>query len=403
VSSLLFPALPGIGFDVVRNYQWKTAVQEAISGKQTAVGLRQYPLVHYELVINLMRHFLNPSELLQIQGLYNQMQGRADTFLYNDPDFNTVTLMPFAVPNGTATAFQTTATFQNTGGPGGAEIIQNFNGTPTYYLNRFGFNEQLAIGLKQNLLLQSQALDNASWTKTNVTITPNTVVAPDGTTTMDYIVESTSTNVQHIVSQSVTVPSGASIYTVSFFVKPNARNWVLLNIAEATGGTTVNAWFNISTGAIGTIQTGANWASASATITAVPDDAGVYRISLTATKTNAATVLTIGLYSSTGDTISTYTGTATTIATVAWGAQFENFNFASLYVPTTTAIVSQTDYTLGVTGIITTGFTPNANSLLSWSGSFYYRCRFDDDEVVWTKFMYSHWMVKKLGFTSVKL
>lgn len=135
MSALIFPTLPGLsGMEVTRNYDWKTAVQEAVSGKQTAVGLRQYPLVQYELVVNLLRHNQTPSELLQIQGLYNAMQARRDTFLYLDPEFNTITGSAgasqygvFGTGDGSTLIYQLLATFQNSGGPGGAEIIQNGN------------------------------------------------------------------------------------------------------------------------------------------------------------------------------------------------------------------------------------------------------------------------------------
>jgi hypothetical protein len=134
MSSLIFPALPGLsGLEVTRNYVWKTAVQEAISGKDTAVSLRQYPLVQYELVVNLLRHDAVPSELLQVQGLYNSLKGRGDTFLYNDPEFNSIsvaqapTLGVFGTGDGSTLIYQLLATFQNSGGPGGPELIQNGN------------------------------------------------------------------------------------------------------------------------------------------------------------------------------------------------------------------------------------------------------------------------------------
>lgn len=412
MSSFLFPTLPGIsGVDVTRNYVWKTAVQEAISGKTTAVSLRAYPLVHYELVANLLRNDQTPSELLQVQGLYNAVKGRGDTFLYSDPEFNTVSLMPFALTAGGAGAiYPTTATWQNASGPGGAELIQNFNGTPTYYLSRFGsgsvyFPELLKSIPRTNLILQSAALDNASWTKTNFTVNANTTVAPDSTTSMDSIVESTAASVQHFLTQTVSgLPAALIQYTWSIFVKPAARSWVMINMTENIGATAVNAWFNISTGAIGTLQLGANWAGASVAITAVPDDTGVYRISVTANTTNLATSITCGFFSTIADAATVYAGTTSTVATIGWGAQLEANGAPTMYLQTTTATVTVTDYSIDAVGNITIGADIPNNSTLLWSGSFYYRCRFDEDEVVWSKFMtVGLWTVKKLMFTSVKL
>ena len=54
--------------------------------------------------------------------------------------------------------------------------------TGTYYN---GYSSAVA---EQNLLLQSQTFDNASWTKgADVTITANGATAPDGTATADLI------------------------------------------------------------------------------------------------------------------------------------------------------------------------------------------------------------------------
>lgn len=162
MSSEIYPALTGLGFGVKRNYVWKSGVQEALSGKQSAISYRQYPLVHYELTYNLLDRTASPDDLQAIIGLFNQMKGRFDTFLFTDPDFNTIggggwtadsdsvtadssvtvdagsqpgQYGVFGIGDGTTVAFQLVATFQNYGGPGQPEIIQNLNGTPVLYDN----------------------------------------------------------------------------------------------------------------------------------------------------------------------------------------------------------------------------------------------------------------------------
>jgi uncharacterized protein (TIGR02217 family) len=67
--------------------------------------------------------------------LFNAVQGRYDSFLYQDPDFNAVTAQYFATGNGTAGPFQLVASYANSGGPTTYELIQNLNGTPTLYDN----------------------------------------------------------------------------------------------------------------------------------------------------------------------------------------------------------------------------------------------------------------------------
>ena len=69
------------------------------------------------------------------------MRGQYDTFLFTDPDFNTITAGNaaqygvFGTGDGSTLTFQLVATLQNSGGPGGPELIQNLNGTPVLYDN----------------------------------------------------------------------------------------------------------------------------------------------------------------------------------------------------------------------------------------------------------------------------
>ena len=141
MSSQIYPTLPGLDVNVKRSYVWKTGIQEALSGKQSAISYRQYPLIAYELTYNVLRRNVSPDEFQSIVGLYNDMKGRFDTFLFTDPDFNTITAANAAqygvigTGDGSTLIFQLIATLQNSGGPGGAEIIQNLNGTPVLYDN----------------------------------------------------------------------------------------------------------------------------------------------------------------------------------------------------------------------------------------------------------------------------
>lgn len=408
MSSLVYPALPGIMFNSVRAPEFNTGLQRALSTKESRIAYQAFPCMTWTLDYELLRDYVNPSDFKALFGVYMAVMGRWDSLLYSDPVFNSVSLMQFATTDGVTTVFQTTATYQNVGGPGAPELIQNFNGTPTYFVNRFGFPEQILAVSKTNQFLQSQAFDNASWTKANVTITPNTTLAPDITTTMDSVVESTATNVGHAVQQTLTVPSAVGTFTCSVYVKPSTRGWAFINLVENTAGSAANCWFNITTGVLGTAQiVGANWSNVSGTITAVPDDSGVFKITITGTKTNAATSITASIFSSTGDTISAYIGTVSTVAIILWGAQFEAGSVASFYLATTTAAVTNTDYTLGVTGIITLSAALAAGGGggwgLYWNGNFYYRVRFDDDSMDFSQFMNQFWETKKVKLKQVKL
>lgn len=128
MSSFVFPVLRGITYGTPRRPTWKTLIHEAVSGKDSSVGLQQYPVYEWEFDFELLDHSLATSELKKLEGLFNAVNGRYDTFLYTDPRFNTLVDEPFGTRDGTTTAYQIVAKFQNSGGPGAAEIIQNFNG-----------------------------------------------------------------------------------------------------------------------------------------------------------------------------------------------------------------------------------------------------------------------------------
>lgn len=131
MSNSVWPSnIPGLTFSGRRVPMWKTGVQEAVSGKESRIAYSVYPRIRFELQYEILHDDTAPSELKALVGLFNSVQGRFDSFLYTDPDFSSVTDEQFGVGTGSATTFQLTAKFQNSGGPGYAEIIQNLNGAP---------------------------------------------------------------------------------------------------------------------------------------------------------------------------------------------------------------------------------------------------------------------------------
>ena len=67
-------------------------------------------------------------------------------------------------------------------------------------------------------------------------------------------------------------------------------------------------------------------------------------------------------------------------------------------------VVTSADYVVGSTGIVTFTTAPAAGHVLTWTGAFYWCCRFDaDDGLDISEFMGSLRELKKLNFTTVKL
>ena len=139
MTSLVYPNnILGLSFNVVRTPDWNTDVQKAQSGKRSTVGLMLYPLIHFELDYELLRDDITVSDLKALVGLFNACQGQFDDFLFLDPDWNTFTASNqqfFITADGTVGPFQLTATYQNPGGPGYPELIQNLVNAPVLYAN----------------------------------------------------------------------------------------------------------------------------------------------------------------------------------------------------------------------------------------------------------------------------
>lgn len=375
-------------------------------GVQQEIGLQA---TNY--IPNYGANSVTSSDVKTLSGLFNYLQGRADTFLFRDPDYNTVTNQNFFTGDGVTTVVQLNTTYQaSVYDPGNDEIVQNLDGSAAIFLARYGTSayELLSNYPVTNLLLQSQAFAT-TWTASAVTATNNVYIAPDGTTTGTRILEQAAATT-HTVAQSVTVPVSVEDITFSVFVLPNlTRAWCALQLLESSGSSNSYVYFNLTgNGLIGASpSTGAGWANLQYSI--VPVNNGYYRVSVTATKITAATTVTATLYIATADNSSSYLGVITNGLT-AWGAQLEINDHVqqigrgpTAYLPTTTVPVTYIWYSTTPTNVITMTTAVPANKVLSWSGSFFYRCRFDSDQLDLSKFLNKWWMLKKIAFTSVKL
>jgi uncharacterized protein (TIGR02217 family) len=68
-----------------------------------------------------------------------------------------------------------------------------------------------------------------------------------------------------------------------------------------------------------------------------------------------------------------------------------------------TAMALGTDYVISVSGAVVFMVAPAHGAALTWTGSFNWLCRFDDDKVDFSNFMVGLWEAKKISFTSVIL
>jgi uncharacterized protein (TIGR02217 family) len=123
---------------------WKTLHQESVSGQDNPIALWTFNKWMYELPINMLNSGATAFQNLiaidtqALMAFFNQMQGSAGVFQYNDTDDNSVTDQLFGVGDGTTVAFPLTRTMTGAGGftwsePVFAPTITNIkiNGTPT--------------------------------------------------------------------------------------------------------------------------------------------------------------------------------------------------------------------------------------------------------------------------------
>jgi hypothetical protein len=177
-----------------------------------------------------------------------------------------------------------------------------------------------------NLALRSEEFDNAAWTKTRSSVSANTVVAPDGATTAETLIEDGTAVDNHQVRATVTVLN-ATQYRYSVYLKANTRTWAGLQalFSTSSGSTT---YFNLATCTVGTIATNTT------NVTATNVGNGWCRVSVQVTSNTTSGQIEIRL--ATADTVGVYNGDSTSSIYV-WGAQL---NLAALppdYLATTTA------------------------------------------------------------------
>ena len=113
MSTSVLPSLPGLGFPWTRAPIYKTRTQANISGKEVRIADWSYPRYQWVLQYNALRQSASPSftEFSQLEGFFETLLGGWDSFLYTDPDDNSVTTQALANGDGATTVFQLVRTF----------------------------------------------------------------------------------------------------------------------------------------------------------------------------------------------------------------------------------------------------------------------------------------------------
>ena len=189
---------------------------------------------------------------------------------------------------------------------------------------------------RTNLALYSEQIDNAAWTKLNLTVSANSVTSPDGTQNADTITS---------ISASPSINSPIAVFTsttnVSIFVKYVSQQWVML-----MNGGAVNDYanFDIQNGVIGSVGS----TSSNAQIQSFGN--GWYRISVTFSGYAGNTNLYFGFIASGTSAWNTFDPNFNK-SLYAWGCQIENSSYPTSYIPTTSSSATRVADACFKTGI----------------------------------------------------
>ena len=186
----------------------------------------------------------------------------------------------------------------------------------------------LAEWARTNLLLQSEAFQ-ISWAASSWSVSINQATAPDGLMTMDKIIPAAA-SLPHYLSQWVT--TSASVYTYSIYAKASGYNYLQLWASGSISNGYVN--FDLSNGTV--------WGSWTWTGSIQSIWNGIYRcIAVTDTVLAATASMAIWVVSTpTSARAEIWTADGTS-GILVWWAQFEQWQNASSYIPTTTTTANR--------------------------------------------------------------
>ena len=186
--------------------------------------------------------------------------------------------------------------------------------------NNVQISGPLSEGSRANNWTRSTEFSNAAWTKTNCSISTDQSTGPDGTL-VDHLLESNDgAPANHQMIQTFTGATDNTLQTFSFIVRPIGRTWCLLQMVRKDG-TSKNVSFNLSTGAVGTADSGMvgrvthKWVTAAGTF---------WRVSARCDVLAGGTTPLGRIYTATGDGAGavTYQGNGSA-ALAIWHGQYE--------------------------------------------------------------------------------
>lgn len=374
MSNLVLPSLrqPRVlswGWPVKKTPSFSTIVQTPASRRgEVRVSLAPIPVWDFEVDLTYIYGDLNQTNtgIQQLLDFYSTVQGAADDWLFTDPYDNLATLQQIGFADGVSTQFQIGRSISSLSFEPMQNVIPSLvqvNGS-TVLAGPQPSGNQWYSGL-ENLLFYSQDFSQSAWNKVNTIVDATAVTGPDGISlTANQINQNVAAN--GFIWQSVLgTANPGKTYTFSVWIKSGTLSGnIILRIKDGNGA------FDVGTT---TVTPTGTWTRYSVTATFSPVAAPGVNVYIDPAN-NAGT----GTY-------------------LAWGAQLEQWTAATSYVVTTN------NAPVRPRGLLTFATFPSSGSV-NVTFSYYYRCRFLDDELNdLEEFLYQLWECKSLKFRSLLL
>lgn len=111
MSQSVYPTLPGLTFGVTRTPVWSTTKKTSVSQRVFRAANASYPLYRVKLIYEFLRQTPGYTEMQTLVGFFNSMKGDFDTFLWTDPDDNSVSAQTIGVGDALNKRFQLVRAF----------------------------------------------------------------------------------------------------------------------------------------------------------------------------------------------------------------------------------------------------------------------------------------------------
>lgn len=263
--------------------------------------------------------------------------------------------------NGTNTAYDLTG---NAG-----QAVAALIGVPALYKTNWQGKQLQYATARTNPLLQSQSIDlwNAP---SNLTVTQNTTIAPDGTLTADtitVIANGTSFAYQNNISNFSSSTSGT--HTFSCYVLKGNHFAAVSSDGTSIG---IGAVFDGISGSfvgVTTVGSAIGWSLLSYSCTSISSN--WWRVSITFSHPALPAFGNVGIYPDSTKSLIWGGQSIAGDSFVAWGAQIDAGTTATSYIPTSVSPATVTDYILTNPAHVVFAGAPASGNSLTWDGSYY--------------------------------